>query len=117
MEKETQYLVEKGLAVLSCSPWCSPCLLFPKPDGTSCFCTDYRKVNTLTKAVSNRQMGQINQYVFDTTLATKHKTNKSKQFSQSHNSLNITSHKNSALYKINFSDHKMAKHRHEEVLS
>ncbi len=52
MEKETQYLVENGLAVPSCSPWCSPCLLVPKPDGTSRFCTDYRKVNKLTKSDS-----------------------------------------------------------------
>ncbi|KAL0153990.1 hypothetical protein M9458_050705, partial [Cirrhinus mrigala] len=52
MERETRYLVENGLAVPSCSPWCSPCLLVPKPDGTSRFCTDYRKVNQLTKSHS-----------------------------------------------------------------
>lgn len=52
MQKETQYLIEHGLAVPSSSPWCSPCLLVPKPDGTSRFCTDYRKVNQLTKSDS-----------------------------------------------------------------
>ncbi len=52
MKKETQYLIENGLAVPSCSPWCSPCVLVPKADGTSRFCTDYRKVNKLTKADS-----------------------------------------------------------------
>ncbi|MGL5119019.1 MAG: reverse transcriptase family protein, partial [Plesiomonas shigelloides] len=49
MKQETQYLLEHGLAVPSSSPWCSPCLLVPKSDGTSRFCTDYRKVSALTK--------------------------------------------------------------------
>ncbi len=49
MKHETQYLLEHGLAVPSSSPWCSQCLLVPKSDGISRFCTDYRKVNALTK--------------------------------------------------------------------
>ena len=48
MKKEADYLLENGLAVPSCSPWSSPCLLAPKSDGTSRFCTDYRKVNAVT---------------------------------------------------------------------
>ncbi len=52
MKQETDYLVKHGLAVPSSSPWCSPCLLVPKPDGSSRFCTDYRKVNQVTKADS-----------------------------------------------------------------
>ncbi len=48
MRAEVDYLVENGLAVPSCSPWSSPCLLVPKPDGTYRFCTDYRKVNSVT---------------------------------------------------------------------
>ncbi|XDV49410.1 hypothetical protein PO909_018663 [Leuciscus waleckii] len=52
MKQETQYLLKHNLAAPSSSPWCSPCLLVPKPDGTSRFCTDYRKVNALTKADS-----------------------------------------------------------------
>jgi hypothetical protein len=48
MKKEADYLLENGLAVPSCSPWSSPCLLVPKSDGTSRFCTDYRKVNAVT---------------------------------------------------------------------
>ncbi len=52
MKQETDYLVKHGLAVPSSSPWCSPCLLVPKPDGSSRFCTDYRKVNQVSKADS-----------------------------------------------------------------
>lgn len=40
--------MEKGLAVPSCSPWSSPCVLVPKPEGTFQFCTYYRKVNAVT---------------------------------------------------------------------
>lgn len=49
IESELKYLVENGLAVPSSSAWSSPCLLVPKPDGTHRFCTDYRKVNAITK--------------------------------------------------------------------
>ena len=31
------------------SEWSSPCILVPKPDGTFRMCTDYRKVNSITK--------------------------------------------------------------------
>ena len=48
MKKEANYLLENGLAVPSCSPWSSPCLLAPKSDGTPLFCTDYCKVNAVT---------------------------------------------------------------------
>ena len=36
----------------SCSVWSSPCVLVPKPDGTFCFCTDFRKLKEVTKADS-----------------------------------------------------------------
>ncbi|KAL7839440.1 hypothetical protein SRHO_G00260980 [Serrasalmus rhombeus] len=49
MSREVDYLLDNGLAVPSCSAWSSPCLLVPKPDGTVRFCTDYRKVNAVTK--------------------------------------------------------------------
>ncbi|KAF1387781.1 hypothetical protein PFLUV_G00083510 [Perca fluviatilis] len=48
MKQEAKYLLDNGLAVPSRSPWSSPCLLAPKPDGTSHFCMDYRKVNAVT---------------------------------------------------------------------
>lgn len=46
---EVDYLLKHGMAVPSQSPWSSPCLLVPKPDSTFRFCTDYRKVNDVTK--------------------------------------------------------------------
>ncbi|KAL7874754.1 hypothetical protein SRHO_G00057240 [Serrasalmus rhombeus] len=48
MQSEVDYLVKHELAVPSSSPWSSPCILVPKPDGTFRFCTDYRKVNAVT---------------------------------------------------------------------
>lgn len=40
------------IAVPSQSLWSSPCLLVPKSDSSFRFCTDYRKVNKITKADS-----------------------------------------------------------------
>lgn len=48
MRQETQYLLEKGLAKPSISPWSSPCLLVQKSDDSMRFCTDYRRVNAVT---------------------------------------------------------------------
>lgn len=48
MEKEVNYLITHHLAEPSMSPWASPCILVPKPDGSYRFCTDYRKVNQVT---------------------------------------------------------------------
>lgn len=42
------YLVENGFAVPSTSSWSSPCLLDTKSDGSPRFCTDFRKVNSVT---------------------------------------------------------------------
>lgn len=49
MQSEVEYMLRHGLAEPSQSPWSSPCLLVPKPDNTFRFCTDYRKVNHVTK--------------------------------------------------------------------
>uniref|UniRef100_A0AAR2K9W7 Integrase catalytic domain-containing protein n=1 Tax=Pygocentrus nattereri TaxID=42514 RepID=A0AAR2K9W7_PYGNA len=48
MKREVDYLLKHGLAVPSSSPWSSPCLLVPKPDGTYRLCTDYRRLNAIT---------------------------------------------------------------------
>ena len=50
MDKEIQYMLENDLIEESVSDWSSPCILIPKPDGSSRFCTDYRKVNDITKS-------------------------------------------------------------------
>ena len=49
LQKEIQYLLENDLIEPSKSNWSSPCILVPKPDGSYRLCTDYRKVNTVTK--------------------------------------------------------------------
>ena len=48
MLEEVDYLLKHGLATPNKSPWASPCLLAPKEGGSMRFCTDYRKVNTVT---------------------------------------------------------------------
>ncbi|KAL2080855.1 hypothetical protein ACEWY4_022708 [Coilia grayii] len=52
LESEVQYLLDNGLARPSNSSWASPCVLVTKPDGTYRLCTDYRKLNNITKADS-----------------------------------------------------------------
>uniref|UniRef100_A0A8C1RHP2 Gypsy retrotransposon integrase-like protein 1 n=1 Tax=Cyprinus carpio TaxID=7962 RepID=A0A8C1RHP2_CYPCA len=49
LETEVKYLLNNGLAEPSYSSWASPCILVSKPDGTYRFCTDYRKLNNITK--------------------------------------------------------------------
>lgn len=49
LESEVDYMLENGLAVPSTSSWSSPCLLVGKPDGIFRPCTDFRKINAVTK--------------------------------------------------------------------
>lgn len=49
LESEIKYMVENNIAKPSYSSWASPCLLVGKSDGSYRFCTDYRKVNNVTK--------------------------------------------------------------------
>lgn len=48
MKREVEYLIDNGFAKKSTSPWSSPCVLVPKADGSFRFCTDFRKVNSVT---------------------------------------------------------------------
>ncbi|XP_073809789.1 uncharacterized protein [Danio rerio] len=50
LQKEVEYMLENHIAESSTSPWSSPCLLVEKSDGTFRFCTDYRRVNAVTKS-------------------------------------------------------------------
>ena len=49
LREEIQYLVDNDFIEPSQSDWSSPYILVPKPDGTFHMCTDYRKVNSVTK--------------------------------------------------------------------
>ena len=52
LRSEVQYMLENDIIEHSSSDWSSPCILVPKPDGTYRLCTDYRKVNAVTKTDS-----------------------------------------------------------------
>ena len=52
LKDEIQYLLENDFIEPSNSDWSSPCILVPKPDGAYRLCTDYRKVNGVTKTDS-----------------------------------------------------------------
>ena len=49
LNAEVHYLLENDFIEPSQSEWSSPCILVLKPDGTFRMCTDYRKVNSVTK--------------------------------------------------------------------
>ena len=49
LEGEINYMLENKIIQPSHSPWSSPCILVPKPNGTWRFVTDFRKVNKYTK--------------------------------------------------------------------
>jgi len=49
LDSEVDYMLENGLAVPCTSSWSSPCLLVSKPDYTFRPCTDFRKINAVTK--------------------------------------------------------------------
>jgi hypothetical protein len=49
MREEIKYMLSNGIIRKSKSPWSSPCILVPKSDNTMRFCTDFRKVNAITK--------------------------------------------------------------------
>ena len=52
MRNEVDYMLQNGIIEPSKSQWSSPCVLMPKSDGTYRFCTDFRKVNSITKTDS-----------------------------------------------------------------
>lgn len=49
MRKEIDYMLENNIIEPCFSDWSSPCILQPKSDGSWRFCTDFRKVNNVTR--------------------------------------------------------------------
>lgn len=49
VQDEITDMLSKGVIVPSCSDWASPVVLVPKPDGSTRFCIDFRKLNSVTK--------------------------------------------------------------------
>lgn len=52
LAEEVKFMLQNELIEPSNSDWSSPCILVPKSDNTYRFCTDYRKVNSVTKTDS-----------------------------------------------------------------
>ena len=50
LRKEVQCMLHSGVVKPSQSQWSSPCVLVPKVDGNYQFCTNFRRVNTVTKS-------------------------------------------------------------------
>lgn len=49
VKEQMQEMMEAGVIRPSTSPWASPISLVPKKDGTTRFCIDYRKLNSVTR--------------------------------------------------------------------
>ncbi|KAG0767432.1 hypothetical protein G6F17_013761 [Rhizopus arrhizus] len=49
LHEEVQKMLEAKVIRPSNSPWCSPPVMVPKPDGSMRLCTNYRGLNAVTR--------------------------------------------------------------------
>ncbi|KAI2652407.1 Retrovirus-related Pol polyprotein from transposon 17.6 [Labeo rohita] len=49
IEEEVQEMLKLGVIEPSRSPWSSPIVMVPKPDGTLCFCKDFHRLNEVSQ--------------------------------------------------------------------
>ena len=52
LRNEVEYMMANGIIEPSSSEWSSPCVLVPKSNRAYRFCTDFRKINAVTKSDS-----------------------------------------------------------------
>ena len=50
LQKKIEYMLKNKLIEPSNSEWSSPCIFVPKPDGSFRYCTDFCKLNAVTKS-------------------------------------------------------------------
>lgn len=67
-------MLKMGIIRTSSSPWASPVVIVPKPDGSIRFCVDYRKLNSITEMDAypmprmDRMLDKIGKAKYITTL-------------------------------------------------
>ena len=64
IDEEIGLMLRDGIIRPSSSPWSSPVLLVPKKDGSTRFCVDYRRINSVTR--KDRYPLPFIQEIFDT---------------------------------------------------
>ena len=86
LREEVQYLLDNDFIEPSQSDWSSPCILDPKSDGTFRICTDYKKVNSVTKTDSfpvpriDDCIGNIGQAKYSRLSLSRNRRDPQKQF-------------------------------------